>query len=256
MRKWRPGFKSLYCIPEVHGNIDSLDVILNRILPLRFSVGQEDSLVFLGDFIDRGPDSDKVLDRLISIRNEKILMIRGNHEEFFLKALTGSVHYKHWISSGGFSTLCSYLRRAGLESDPITFPSSRLKDIVPEEHIAFLESLPYKLDYEDYYFVHAGFNYLDSFENSSNHGYILDDSAGKYLKNCLKKERHIDLKSQKVVIAAHNPDGKSPFVHPRYMMLDAGAPQRLIVFDLNEMKCGMVKAGKSRVYDHKFSFVE
>ena len=257
MRKWRPGYKSLLVIPKVHGAYQSLSIILERVLPLRFSVGQEDALVLLGDYIDKGEESDKVLDLLISIQDERILMLRGNQEELLLKAFSSEANFEYWLKQGGVATLIAYLKRAGLsETSPYSIPYTRLRDLVPESHLAFLRSLPCKLDFEGYYFTHAGFNYLSSFEESSDLAHLFDDSAIKYIKNCYAKKIEPEIRADKPVIAAHNPKGNSPFVSPRYMGLDAGAPARLIIFDLASMKCGMVKQGKSRIYDHKFQWHE
>ncbi len=258
MRKWRTCYKSLLVVPEVHGAFDSLEVILGRVLPLRFSIHQEDSLVFLGDYIDRGPDSDLVIDRLISLSGEqRIFMIKGNHEELLLKSLESEANYKYWISQGGHTTVLAYMKRAKLfEQDPLNFPQSRLRDIIPKDHIDFLKSLPEYLSYDNYYFVHSGFNYLSSFEETTRNGMLFDDSSAKYARNCIGKKIPITVNSQNVIVAAHNLNNKSPVITPRDMMLDVGAPQRLIVFDLNSMKCGMVKHGKSRIYDHKYQYVE
>ena len=60
MSKFRPSFNSIYVIPDIHGHYDQLKLICKRILPLRKSDGGRDTLIFLGDYIDRGPNSPEI----------------------------------------------------------------------------------------------------------------------------------------------------------------------------------------------------
>lgn len=256
MRKWRPGYRSIYVIPKINGSYESLKIILDRILPLRFSIGQEDMLFFLGDYIDVGPNSDKVIDFLLTLLPEQnIFFIKGDREELLLKSLDSDANYYHWLNSGGHATIASYLERNSLSrNEALTLPRSRLQDLIPENHLNFFRSLDYKIIYDDYVFIHSGFNYLLPFEESSKETILFDDSVIKFIKNNFKNKKDFEIKSDKIVVASHNNEN-TPVIHQQYFMLDAGAPERLIVFDINNMICGMVKNGKSRIYDHKYKIL-
>jgi len=134
MSKWRPAPECIYVIPDIHGYNDCLDQILSRILPLR----PNDQLVFLGDYVDRGPDSDKVLDNLCDLTEkygDQVTCIMGNHEWLFLASI-GAIKVERnplstppinvWLAHGGVNTIKSYCDRAGIE-DYQTFQIHRIK---------------------------------------------------------------------------------------------------------------------------------
>lgn len=122
-------------IGDIHGCRDMLDILLSR-LPA------EGTLVFLGDYIDRGPDARGVIDRLIALRDERpCIFLRGNHEAMALCASRGGDDRatEMWRLNGGVETLQSY-GDAGISS----------------AHLAFFEqTLPYLVT-DDYIFVHGG----------------------------------------------------------------------------------------------------
>jgi serine/threonine protein phosphatase 1 len=257
MRKWRPTFVCKYVIPEIHGNIESLNIILNRILPLRFSKDQEDVLIFLGDLIDKGNDTYKVLELLISLKKEygnKLFILKGNHEDLFLKALKSPEAYRTWLLLGGIPTVKSYLENQNLKSEPESFPFSRLTDIVPNSHIEFLNTLPSNLILEDYILFHGGFDLTQIDDND--YRWVSDTSASQKVKSYLKNKQNILLPTDKIYIGAHNYKSKLPFIYSKYFMLGGGAPSKLILFELNSMTCAMIKHNKSRIYKHKFKYYE
>ncbi len=111
-------------IGDVHGMTTALDALLAAVEP-----SPDDVLVFLGDYVDRGPDSKGVLDRLIAWSQRlQLVCLRGNHELMMLNARTDPGALRMWLSVGGLQALASYGRggRATL-------------DDVPEEHWNFLE---------------------------------------------------------------------------------------------------------------------
>jgi serine/threonine protein phosphatase 1 len=128
-------------IGDIHGCALALDAVLRAISPT-----PADLIVTLGDYVDRGPDSRGVLDRLIQLGRECTLVpILGNHDEMLLQAHRGS-HLLTWIGVGGLATLASY----GTQVDPD--PS-----IIPDEHIALLESCVAFYETETHIFLHASY---------------------------------------------------------------------------------------------------
>lgn len=133
-------------IGDIHGCLHPLNDLLDWVKPT-----QDDLIISLGDYVDRGPDSRGVLDRLIALKAQgmRLVCLRGNHEIMMLAARTGGREdRKMWLSIGGVQTLGSYGTAPGKSG---TF------DDVPREHWEFLDNN--LLDYyetETHIFVHAG----------------------------------------------------------------------------------------------------
>ncbi len=132
-----------FSIGDVHG----CDAALARLLDAcqNWNGNCQRRFVFLGDYVDRGPDSAAVIARLISLQKEcpgQVTCLRGNHEEMLLLACRGSHSYDRWISNGGLPTLKS-------------FGVSRPEDI-PKDVISWLRGLSTCLDDGRRFFVHAG----------------------------------------------------------------------------------------------------
>lgn len=119
-------------IGDIHGMSTLLDAVLEQ-LP---AAG---TLVFLGDYLDRGPDARGVINRLLRLRETRpCIFLRGNHEEMAMHALENYDSRPHWLANGGVATVESYGGR------------------LTPEHLAFIEAtLPYFAT-DDYIFVHAG----------------------------------------------------------------------------------------------------
>jgi hypothetical protein len=115
--------------------------------------------VFVGDYIDRGPNSRAVLDLLLRWREEnEAVFIRGNHETFLPRFLADSRTLEAWAQNGGLETLLSYGLRPTINPD--RHEQVRLADelarALPSDHLEFLESLDLSFSCGDYLFVHAG----------------------------------------------------------------------------------------------------
>jgi serine/threonine protein phosphatase 1 len=115
----------LFAIGDIHGCLHELDSLLTEINPT-----PQDTLITLGDVIDRGPDSKGVIQRLIALKKKtNLIMLRGNHEQLMLDARFDEVSYISWMQNGGQEMLRSY------------DPNATLME-VPLEHLAFLERPP------------------------------------------------------------------------------------------------------------------
>ena len=138
-------------IGDVHGHIDKLRVVLDR---CERRAGTDARLIFIGDYVDRGPDSRAVVELLMDLqqrRPERVVCLRGNHEAVVVAAareelhtLPGDVDVALWLSDmgGGLDTLASY----GV-AHPSEFPS---------EHLDWMAALPAFYDDGQRFFAHAG----------------------------------------------------------------------------------------------------
>lgn len=160
---------STVAVGDVHGNLEALEDLIDRLLPL---MRHDDTLVFLGDLIDRGPDSRGVVERLVRLRNDasfETVFLLGNHELWMLDSLRDSTKH-HWaLSCSAFATIASYapsvaddLRgRFGevgprLFEEKIAMPYERFFDRLPKSHLALFEGMRYFHESADVTCVHGG----------------------------------------------------------------------------------------------------
>ena len=132
-----------YVIGDIHGCADLLDALLERIAA--HAAGRDHHRVFLGDYIDRGPDSAAVLrtvSRLHWSEPTRVTCLMGNHERMLLDALQTAQAAGHWLANGGEATLDSFGAR-----DPEGLPGDTLD---------WLEALPTIHEDARRWYVHAG----------------------------------------------------------------------------------------------------
>lgn len=156
-----PGGRRVYAIGDIHGRLDLLDRLLDLIAEDERERGAETSeIIFLGDLVDRGPDSRGVVERLIAVGrgSRPVRFLKGNHEEVFLRAAAGDIRaLRFLIRIGGRETLLSY----GITEDEyrsLDFDELAVlvRDKVPQAHLDFLDGFEDWIEVGDYLFVHAG----------------------------------------------------------------------------------------------------
>lgn len=131
----------LIAIGDIHGCSLALDAILAAIAPQ-----PEDTLVALGDYVDRGPDSKGVIDRLINLASQcQLICLHGNHEEMMLDVVRDGQPPFRWLQYGGVETLDSY-RFAGDMS------------VISQEHRDFFATLRDYYETDDFFFTHANYD--------------------------------------------------------------------------------------------------
>jgi serine/threonine protein phosphatase 1 len=152
----------VYAIGDIHGRLDLLEALLASIAADDRARGGdlETHYIFLGDLIDRGPDSSGVVERLKAFAVEKphVRFLMGNHEQVFLRAMAGDRRaLRFLIRIGGRETLNSYgisdEEYRTLDFDEL---AARAAEKVPAEHLAFLSGFEKWIELGDYLFVHAG----------------------------------------------------------------------------------------------------
>lgn len=164
-----------YAIGDIHGCWDALETLIERV-----PFGDDVLLITLGDYVDRGPDSARVLDWVMQLHGQgRCLPLRGNHELMMQAVIDGQVKEDHWLACGGLETLQSY-------SPSSQKRNPRLEDI-PHSHSQFLKEklLPY-YETDSHIFVHAsvfeGYSMQDQDEHTlywDRFEYIQPHQSGK-----------------------------------------------------------------------------
>jgi serine/threonine protein phosphatase 1 len=151
----------IYAVGDVHGRADVLKQLFSRIDEdlKEHNKAAETIHVFLGDYIDRGPDSAAVLDLLIERgRTHRIFCLKGNHETYLFEFLENPRIFKLWSQYGALATLAAYGLAPKVSATPKEQAelAARLRDAMPESHSQFLAGLKLSFTCGDYFFVHAG----------------------------------------------------------------------------------------------------
>jgi serine/threonine protein phosphatase 1 len=150
----------LFAVGDIHGCVDELERLLDA-LPLR----ADDTVVFVGDYIDRGPDSRGAIETVLAWRAAtpaQVVCLRGNHEDMALGFLGRDGHWgESWLRNGGSAALRSY----GIDTE---LPAAEIAARFPPEHLAFLDSLQTSFRWrESHLAVHAGIRPGVPFEQQS-----------------------------------------------------------------------------------------
>lgn len=136
----------IYAIGDIHGHLDSLERLMEKIEPDL----EKDQLVFMGDYIDRGPHSKGVVDYILRLRNaaprQNVVCLKGNHEAMFLNFLKGE-DMELFLLNGGLSTIKEYWGRNWDQLEKL---------VLPPDHEAFFRELQLYYETPDYIFVHGG----------------------------------------------------------------------------------------------------
>ena len=149
----------VYAVGDIHGRLDLLDTIHRMIAKDAANAPHERLLVYVGDYIDRGPDSKGVIDRLLSpLSGFQSRHLKGNHDQSLLEFLDDPSHYRQWKDYGARETLASYGVAPPLFDRPDELSSTRdaLAEALPATHLKFLNQLELSFEMGDYFFAHAG----------------------------------------------------------------------------------------------------
>ncbi len=156
----------LYAIGDIHGRLDLLESLLDLIeRDQEGRAAMPVTLIFLGDYIDRGPLSKGVVDRLIDGFSPPYtpVFLKGNHEALLLSFLNDPASGLNWIRNGGDAALLSY--GVGLETiqnacwdgpQGLAEAVGQFQAVLPECHLRFYEGLKLFCHLGDYFFAHAG----------------------------------------------------------------------------------------------------
>ena len=189
----------IFVVGDIHGCFDQLYALIDK-LPIDHA---RDQVIFIGDYIDRGPSSVKVVDYLVNFKElfPDTIFLKGNHEDMLQNYLDGSDRFTYLLN-GGQRTLDEYLNQS---NNPEAFP-------IPSEHLEFFNSLQLYYQTEDYIIVHAGLREKVPLESQEKMDllWIRDEFI------------HSDFDFGKRVIFGHTPF-KEPLLQSNKIGIDTGA---------------------------------
>lgn len=156
-----PDGQRVYAVGDIHGRLDLLNELIDGIEADDAARGSaQTQIIFLGDLVDRGPDSAGVIDRLIELAETRgnVRFILGNHEEVFLRSLDGDLEsLRLFVRIGGRETMLSYgISERDYERTDYSELLALMQSHVPARHVAFLKAFEDRIEVGDYVFVHAG----------------------------------------------------------------------------------------------------
>jgi serine/threonine protein phosphatase 1 len=198
---------ALYAIGDVHGCARTLDALLDALAAdAGGPLGPSDTLVFVGDYVDRGPDSPGVLDRVLALEADAagpaVVVLRGNHDQMMLDYATGVGDTELWWANGGRTTLDAYATRGDLR--------------LPGAHIDLLRRSGLVCEAEGYVFVHAG---LDPKKTVSENLADPDPDVILWTREHLTADLSL---WERPVVCGHTPN-PDPVDLPALVRIDTGA---------------------------------
>ncbi len=206
----------IFAVGDVHGCFSRLRDLMDLIAP----DPERDTVVFIGDYIDRGPNPQTVVDFVLEIKETlpHTVCLLGNHEQMFLDYYCKDRDEQIFVYNGGRSTLASY--------SPNGIWSGK-KPIVPEEHLQFFASLALYYETDDYLFVHAGLRPGIPLQKQDREDLIW--IRGEFIVS--------KLNFGKVVVFGHTPFYE-PLIEPNKIGIDTGAVYggKLTCVELPEIK--------------------
>ena len=188
-----------FVFSDIHGCAGELKLLLNKIPLTKDSI-----LVFLGDYVDRGPGSKEVIDIILKLKEDyQVITLRGNHEQLFESFINDSQSDEagYFIYNGGGATLASYANEFG-------------EYTIPPEHIQFLNDLKTYHETNDYLFVHAGLPdvAIEDLDEEQHEAEML------WIRNPFFKS---DFDWGKLIVHGHTPV-EEPFISEKRINIDTG----------------------------------
>ena len=206
----------IYSIGDIHGRFDLLDALLTRIeTHMQLNPARESIEVFLGDYVDRGPASQEVLERLAGNQvSRQCVFLKGNHETFVTDFIRRPSILQDWQRLGGLETLLSYGITPVINAKA-TAQAQLAADfdrVFPESHRRFLSRLRPSFTCGDYFFAHAGVR----------PGVALEKQREEDLLWIREDFLFCEDDFDKVVVHGHTPV-LEPDVRPNRINIDTGA---------------------------------
>lgn len=210
-----PQGRRLYVIGDVHGRDDLLAQLVREIESDLTGCSQDAETIFLGDYVDRGPRSADVLQRLTAGDWPlPFVALRGNHEQMLLRFLNDATYLKAWRHFGGLETLLSFGINGpkALEAGAYDDAQRELKSRLSPSTMEFLATIPTSSQLGDYFFCHAGIRPGVALANQKD-----DDLLWIRDEFTMSQVQH-----EKIVVHGHTPVEK-PEIRSNRINIDTGA---------------------------------
>lgn len=211
-----PDGMRIYAIGDVHGRFDCLTRLHGMIrAEIERDAPRDWRIIHLGDYVDRGPQSNEVLNFLshACATDSRMLALMGNHDEGFVRFLDDPQDAYLFIEYGGYDTCASYLVYLDARSRETREASRRkMLDAMPASHVDFLRELPQSFSYGDFFFCHAGIR----------PGVVLDQQDPHDLMWIRREFLDHESLLEKVVVHGHTPS-REPVVKPNRVNVDTKA---------------------------------
>ena len=206
----------VYAIGDVHGRRDLLARLLVKIHVDVAVTEQRPILVFLGDYVDRGPDSKGVIEmvRACVEAGSRAVALRGNHDQMLLDFCRDPAIYPSWRGFGAAETLRSYGVEPPVSDTPVDLFAAQeaFVSAIPQSHLDFLHRLLFSHAIGDYFFAHAGVRPEVPLNHQAPHDLMW--IRGDFLSS--------DEALEKVVVHGHTP-AEEPVDLPNRICVDTGA---------------------------------
>ncbi len=212
---------NVYAIGDIHGCIRQLVTLQNKIFNYTKYKKDEDLLLYLGDYIDRGLNSKDVINHILKLQKDgiKSIFLMGNHEQVMIDFLFNKVNnLKYWLNLGADKTFKSYdievaeFIKEGFEDNKIDKLRNIFLSKLTKDHIHFFNNFKLSYTLNDYLFVHAGINPEKSLSEQSSTDFLWSRSDQFFDKN---------FKYEKIVIHGHTPE-KEVIDFPYRINVDTG----------------------------------
>jgi serine/threonine protein phosphatase 1 len=211
----------IYAIGDIHGCYEQLRrllALIARDAELR-AKGRMTTLIFCGDYVDRGPASRQVLDALCWLKRRRpfhLQFLKGNHEQVMLDYIAAPARAAAWLLFGGAETLQSYGVTPPDPDDPPEAHVAARDDLLerlPVSHLRFLQDLELIVGVGDYAFVHAGVR----------PGVALNKQAEDDLLWIREEFLEVEAPYDRIIVHGHTWDSDQPQVRPHRIGIDTGA---------------------------------
>ena len=213
---------NVFAIGDIHGCLKQLVSLQDKIFNHSKYRKDQDLLLYLGDYIDRGRHPKDVINHILQLQKEgvKSVFLKGNHEQFMIDYLFNKINnLSNWIMNGADQTFKSYdievaeFIKDGFEDNNI----DKLRDIflskLTKEHVYFFKNLKLTYTMGDYLFVHAGINPEKSLSKQNKMDFLWSRSDQFFDKN---------FKFEKIIVHGHSPE-KEVVNFPYRINVDTGS---------------------------------
>jgi serine/threonine protein phosphatase 1 len=229
-----PEGRTIYAVGDIHGRLDLLEKVFSDIDRDKEGIASTQvAEIYLGDYIDRGPDSAGVISKLIERgRRVETIFLRGNHEQLLLNFIEGANCLTEWSALGGIPTMLSYRVEADLLAGEAPEEEVRAAFIgkMSADHQQFYAGTSSYCDAKPYLFVHAGIR----------PGVKLEEQSLADLMTIRKGFLDFGKDFGRIVVHGHTPV-MQPELHPNRINIDTGA------FATHNLTCLKIDAEGARV---------